>query len=95
LIGEADCILETFLRTLGKIHGHKDPLNCEPWSGFRLSPCFSYHEYRTWRMPHNSLSCAPEENVLQSCAPMRWHHDKIGRNFLRETADFIERRCAT
>ena len=44
-------------------------------------------------MLHNSLSCAAKEDMLQSCAPMRWHHDKIGRNFLREPTDFIE--CGT
>src|SRR5215475_15820820 len=46
-------------------------------------------------MLHNSLGCAAQENMLQPCAPVRWHHDEIGRNCLRKPTNFIEGRCAT
>src|SRR5678815_5941504 len=46
-------------------------------------------------MLHNSLSRAAKKNMLQSCASMRRHHNEIGRDCLREPADFIEGRCAT
>ena len=46
-------------------------------------------------MLHNSLSRATKEDMLQPCAPVRWHNDEIGRNCLRQPANFIERRRAT
>ena len=45
-------------------------------------------------MLHDSLSCAAKEDMLQSRAPMRRHHDEIGRNVLRDSTDFIECRSA-
>ncbi len=45
-------------------------------------------------MLHNSLRGAAKENMFQPCAPVRWHHDEIGGNGLRQSTDFIEGRCA-
>ena len=46
-------------------------------------------------MLHNSLSRAAKKNMLYPCAPMRRHHNEIGRDCLRKPTDFIEGRCAT
>src|SRR5262245_17164125 len=46
-------------------------------------------------MLHNSLSSAAEENVLESCAPVRWHHDEVRRDSVPKPANFIVRRCTT
>src|SRR4029077_13754460 len=46
-------------------------------------------------MLHNSSRCAAKKDMLQSCASMRRHDDEIGRDCLRQPADFIEGRRAT
>ncbi len=45
-------------------------------------------------MLNNAFRRAPEENMLEASMAVRRHDDQIGRKFLRESADFIERRCA-
>src|SRR4051794_16638018 len=46
-------------------------------------------------MLHNSLRCAAKQNMFQPCASMRRHHNEIGTDCLRKSADFMEGRCAT
>ena len=45
-------------------------------------------------MLNNAFCRAPEEDVFETCLAMRWHDDQVGRNLLRESTDFIERRTA-
>ena len=42
-------------------------------------------------MLHDSLSGTAKKDMLQSRAPMGRRYDQIGRDLLRNTADFIER----
>ncbi len=93
-IGKPNRVPQAVPRAIRKIYGDKDCANRKPRSIFRLKSVSARDENWTRRMLYNSLSCAAKEDMFQSCAPMRWHHDKIGRNFLRNSTGFIECRSA-
>ena len=94
-IGEVNCVLETFPRTIGKIDRHKNCMSRRRPPGFRFSlSCGAPQTPDKASAEQLVLPCFQGRRASVRYA-VRWHDDQVGRNLLRESADFIERRCAT